>query len=238
MQSSGFTATRHLDDFIIVAGTGKYEASAGLALRETAPEEVMKRLEEASKQRASLIGEHYFAGYFRTSTGVENIVYMQSHNPLSDLDIRLLRVFSTNVAVAFDNLHLNREIANTQMELIHTLGEVVETRSHETGNHVFRVGECAQLLALKMGMSQADAEIVRIASPMHDLGKIGISDEVLGKPGTYLPAEFESMKNHTLIGHNILKASNRRILQAAATIALQHHERWDGKGYPQGLAGE
>ncbi len=238
MQASGFTATRHLEDFVIVAGTGRYEAASGLSLNEIAPPEVMARLEAASKQRASLIGEHDFAGYFRTSTGVENIVYMQSQNPLSDLDIRLLRVFSTNVAVAFDNLHLNREIANTQMELIHTLGEVVETRSHETGNHVFRVGECAQLLALKLGMSQADAEIIRIASPMHDLGKIGISDQVLGKPGTYLPAEFESMKSHTLIGHNILKASNRRILQAAAIIALQHHERWDGQGYPQGLAGE
>ncbi|MFO7655083.1 MAG: HD domain-containing protein [Candidatus Krumholzibacteriia bacterium] len=135
-------------------------------------------------------------------------------------------------------LDREREIAETQREVILTLGQVVESRSSETANHVRRVGEMSRRLALLAGLSVAEAERMWLASPMHDIGKIGIPDAILNKPGRLTPAEFEVMKDHTVIGHRILAGSRRPVLQAAAVIALQHHEHWDGSGYPHGLAGE
>jgi len=131
-----------------------------------------------------------------------------------------------------------QEIVDTQKEVIHTLGEVVESRSRETANHTVRVAEYSYLLACKAGLGEETAQLLRLASPMHDIGKIGIPDGILHKPGKLTPDEFTTMQTHAAIGHNILKESKRRILQAAAVIAFQHHEKWDGSGYPRGLKGE
>jgi putative two-component system response regulator len=133
---------------------------------------------------------------------------------------------------------LNAEIVATQKEVITTLGELVETRSLEVANHVRRVGEHAQILGRLAGLSEAEAELLQLAAPMHDVGKVGIPDAILGKPGPVTSEEFEIIKRHTTIGHAILSKSSRRIMQAAAMVAHQHHERWDGRGYPQALAGE
>jgi len=135
-------------------------------------------------------------------------------------------------------LTLNREMIETQLELLTTLGEVIETRSHETANHVRRVAAYSVLLGRKCGLSPEDLALLEAASPMHDVGKIGIPDALLQKPGKLTPEEFEIMKHHTVIGQRILRQSDRKLLASACTIALQHHERWDGTGYPRGLKGE
>jgi putative two-component system response regulator len=129
------------------------------------------------------------------------------------------------------------EIVETQREVIMTLGEVVESRSHETANHTRRVGAMSRELALLAGLPADQAELLRLASPMHDVGKIGIPDSILNKPGKLTDAEYTIMKTHAEIGHSILVGSERPMLNAAAVIAHQHHERWDGKGYPRGLQG-
>jgi len=100
------------------------------------------------------------------------------------------------------------------------------------------VGKMVQLLALRMGMDSDDAAILRLAAPMHDVGKVGIPDAILHKPGSLTEQEYKVMKTHTTIGWEILSKSERRIMRSAALVAHQHHERWDGKGYPNGLAGE
>ena len=130
------------------------------------------------------------------------------------------------------------EIIATQREVIHILGEVVESRSHETGNHIDRVAECAALLAELAGLNRRQCELLRMAAPMHDVGKIGIPDAILNKPGKLTDAEYEVMKTHAALGHAILSQSDRPILRAAAIVAHQHHEHWNGGGYPRGLAGE
>ena len=140
---------------------------------------------------------------------------------------------------AQEELHaLQEEIINTQKELIMLLGDVVEHRSKETANHVRRVAEISHLLAVKSGIDEQEADILRLASPMHDVGKIAIPDSILNKPGKLTPQEYEVIKSHTLIGFEILNHSKRRIMKTAAIAALQHHERWDGKGYPHALGGE
>ncbi len=133
---------------------------------------------------------------------------------------------------------LNKEIDETQKEIIFTLGESAEMRSKETGNHVKRVAEYSYIIGLGCGMNEKEVNILRLASPMHDLGKIAIPDAILLKPGKLTDEEFEGMKHHTTIGYDIFKNSDREILKAAATIALEHHEKWRGGGYPQNLSGE
>ena len=133
---------------------------------------------------------------------------------------------------------MQEDITDTQKELIYILGDAVEERSSETGWHVKRIAHICHLLAVKAGLSEDAAELIKLASPLHDIGKVGIPDAVLNKPGPHTPAEWEVMKTHAQAGHNLLGKSDRKILRMASTIAGQHHEKWDGSGYPIGLKGE
>ena len=141
-----------------------------------------------------------------------------------------------------DGIHqiesLSDEIINTQKEIIYTMGEIAETRSKETGNHVKRVAEYSKLIALKLGINEQEAEMLKLASPMHDIGKVGIPDNILNKPGKLTPEEFEIMKTHAQLGFDMLKHSSKAILQIAAIVSNEHHEKYNGKGYPRGLKGE
>lgn len=133
---------------------------------------------------------------------------------------------------------LNSEIIETQRELVTTLGEVVENHSRDTGNHVKRVAKISRFLGEKVCLSPKELDILEAASPLHDVGKIGVSEQILHKPGRLTESEFEAIKEHTNIGRDILQASNRELFASACSIAHQHHERWDGSGYPRGLKGE
>ena len=136
-----------------------------------------------------------------------------------------------------ENRSLYQEIQDTQKEVIFKMGAIGEFRSKETGNHVKRVAKYSKIIALKYGMSEKEASMLSEASPMHDIGKIAIPDEILKKPAKLTPEEFSKMKEHSQLGYDMLKGSSRELLQAAAILAYQHHEKWDGSGYPQGLKG-
>jgi response regulator RpfG family c-di-GMP phosphodiesterase len=133
---------------------------------------------------------------------------------------------------------LNREIEETQKEVVFTMGTIGESRSKETGNHVKRVAGYSKILALAYGMDENEAEMLKQASPMHDIGKVAIPDVVLNKPGKLTEDEFIIMEGHAELGYEMLKYSNRPLLLAAATVAHEHHEKYDGTGYPRGLKGE
>jgi response regulator RpfG family c-di-GMP phosphodiesterase len=137
-----------------------------------------------------------------------------------------------------DIKHLHKDIIDTQKEVIFTMGAIAETRSKETGNHVVRVAEYSKVFALQLGLGEEAAELIKQASPMHDIGKVGIPDAILHKPGKLTADEFNIMKTHAELGYTMLNHSKRPILVLAATIANEHHEKWDGTGYPCGLAGE
>jgi len=153
-----------------------------------------------------------------------------------------LKAFEDSQQVVIDNALaelkvLNQEIIETQKEVIFTMGSIGETRSKETGLHVKRVAEYSRLLARLSGLEEYEANLIAMASPMHDIGKVGIPDAILNKKGKLNADEFEVMKKHVTIGYDMLKHSDRPILRTAATIALEHHEKWDGSGYPKGLNG-
>jgi response regulator RpfG family c-di-GMP phosphodiesterase len=135
-------------------------------------------------------------------------------------------------------MELNDEIEETQKEVIYAMGEIGETRSKETGNHVKRVAKYSKELALLYGLTHEEANLLQMASPMHDIGKVGIPDAILNAPRKLDKDEWIIMQTHAQLGYNMLKTSNKKILQAAATVANEHHEKWDGSGYPKGLSGE
>jgi two-component system, response regulator RpfG len=118
------------------------------------------------------------------------------------------------------------------------LARAGEFRDEETGNHLMRMSRYSRLIAGAIGLDQDEAETVELAAPLHDIGKIGIPDQILLKPGKLEPVEWEVMRRHAVIGHEILKGSASKYVRMGALIALGHHERYDGSGYPNGLVGD
>jgi len=224
---SGFIATKNPDTkFHVLSATNNYTNFLGQPMDNVLPPSQSKTAETVYNKS------------FRSKHGHESLIYLENLKEITDWEKKLVAILMVNIAIASDNLFLNEEIEETQKEIIFTLGEFSEARSKETSNHVKRVAEYSKLLALKYGLSEQEAEILRLASPMHDVGKLGITDIILNKPDKLTTAEFEVIKSHGMIGYEILKHSNRKIMQAGAIIALQHHEKYNGEGYPYGLSGD
>jgi len=200
--------------------------------------ELMAQLDDARSNRISRLHGDTYVGYFPNASGKASLLVLKGVEEISDIDAQLLEVFCSGVAIAFDNILLTQEITDTQAELILRLGDVVESRSNEAGNHVRRMSQVCHLLAQASGMPDDETATLMHAAPMHDIGKIATPDAVLLKPGKLDAAEWEIMKQHPTVGLSILDGSSRPILKAAAVIAHQHHEKFDGSGYPQGLKGE
>lgn len=131
-----------------------------------------------------------------------------------------------------------QELVDTRLEIVRRLGKACEFRDNETGAHIERMSRYSYVLARKAGLSDAQATLVLNAAPMHDVGKIGIPDAILLKPGKLTPEEFEVIKKHPAIGAHILSGSDSPLIKLAEMIAHTHHEKWDGSGYPCGLKGE
>lgn len=235
---SGFTISISGDSIEIINGIGELKKCKETAYENI--ESVIKdRINIAVKKKEIVFGSNYIAGCYKSEleSDSEFAVYFYSEKDFEYIDENVLQIFSANILAAYNNIMLNKEIIETQKEIILTLGEVVETRSKETAFHVKRVAEISKFIASKLGLSDELSELIRMASPMHDVGKIGIPDAILNKPAKLTPEEYEFIKKHTIIGHEILKSSNRKILQTAAVIALEHHEWWDGSGYPRKISG-
>ncbi len=160
----------------------------------------------------------------------------------SELTSQKLKTSVITALRAYESLNkiavLNKELEKSQYELFFSLGEIAESRSKETSNHVKRVGEIAKLIALKDGASVKEAEQLNLAATMHDLGKLAIPEVIISKPGKLSAGEYEIMKSHAQIGYDMMMSSNKTILSMAALIAKEHHENYDGTGYPGGLKGE
>ena len=129
------------------------------------------------------------------------------------------------------------EIVQRERETVLRLSKAAEYRDPETGAHILRMAHYSEQIAKGLGLTQAEQELLLEAAPMHDIGKVGIADHILLKPGRLTPDEFEIMKQHAVFGYEILKGSSSRVLQAGAEIARAHHEKYDGSGYPNKLAG-
>ncbi len=237
-QENGFIAYNHKEDFRIIAGTGKYEPLIHKPLSSVMDNLPIETIFEEMKNKKFFYHkyEKYFIGYYKGFHGSENLIYLEGS--LNELNESLIKIFLTNYTFAFDRLFMNRNMMKAMENIILMLGETIEYRDGETGFHVQRVSKIIRLMAEKSGKSPAYCDDLGIASIVHDIGKIAISDSILLKPGKLTEEEFETIKGHTTIGYNILKGSEISTIKMAALIALNHHEKWNGMGYPGGLKGE
>lgn len=236
--NASFVALKLKNQYQILSSTGKYTPLLNKSVMDINEKTALDRIHQAIEKKAHHYGEDYIAIYFQTDTGSEHLLYMEGNNPLDLFDIELVELFIANVAVAYDNIHLRQESEETQREIIFGLGELTEARSEEVGLHVKRMAEYTKLLAKLCGISEKECEVMYIASTMHDVGKLAIPDAILNKPGKLTEEEFNVIKTHTTKGYEMLRKSSRPVMQMAAIMALQHHEKYDGSGYPQGLSGE
>ncbi|KFL33205.1 hypothetical protein JU57_12515 [Sulfurospirillum sp. SCADC] len=162
----------------------------------------------------------------------------KSETIFTNVDAELLLLISNYAASAIENAILYDRLRDTQTKIINKLASAAEFKDQETSKHTKRVGLYSALLAEQYGLSRDNISKIELAAPMHDAGKIGIADKIMLKPDKLTPEEFEIMKTHAQIGHDLLFDEENEYLKAAALIALEHHEKWDGSGYPHGKKDE
>jgi len=174
---------------------------------------------------------HYVIAY--TSVSMQ-----KTYTKITKDNLSIFQLMTMEISTILHNLLLTNEIKETQKELVFKMGSIAELRSQETGNHIKRVAQYAKILALHYGLSTKESLLLEEATPMHDIGKIAIPDYVLNKPGKLTKEEFEIMKTHAFLGYEMFKGSNKTLFKAASIIAHEHHEKWDGSGYPRNLKGD
>ncbi len=237
-ENSGVIALENDHDPIIVAATGKYESYIGKSLNEVEPLSDLSQWVSKAPVEDELIHVMQKGFIIRNASnqGKDNYIYIEGEQDQFDFD--LIKTFLSNYAVALENYILNNLINSTQKEIIITLGEAVEHHFDKSGSHIKRVSEMMYRFSLLNNFSYTESEVLKVASTMHDVGKIAISDDILRKRGKLSPEEFKLIQEHPVIGHQILSKSDLEIMRIAAEIALYHHERYDGKGYPLGVKGK
>lgn len=172
------------------------------------------------------------------------------HKPFDDTELRirvqnLLNIRSAQLSLAEQAAELNRKyedamarINRREEEIIWRLSKAIGIRDGDTGSHIDRVSYIAGMIAEELGLEQPHSRMIFLASPLHDVGKLGVPDSILLKPGKLTADEFREMQKHTELGAHILGGSSSKLIQIAETIAANHHEKWDGTGYPRGLKGD
>lgn len=225
------------EHFQIIAASGEYSRHLAGNAEEQLPDAIVQSLQQAFLRKQHVFGDGHYVLHFADSHACEALLYVGESGELDEVGQRLMQVFCSNVAIAFENLHLNQELFESQLDMVYLLAGAAESRSQETANHVRRVGMLAAMLGRLHGLDDTTCELLRYAAPLHDIGKIGIPDAILNKPGAHTAEETLIMRAHTEIGARLLGGSRRPVLRLAADIAISHHENWDGSGYPHGLSG-
>ena len=235
--SHGFVTINQNDAPNIVAATGKYEKYAGLSIKDI-PElkDIYYWMKHNNHFQEITKLDHGIIIKKSNKNSLNNYIFIEGNENIYDME--LISLFMTNYSIALDNFILNAMVTDTQREIIITLGEVIEKHFDDTNTHVMRISNMMYSFALLNGFSYQESELMKVASTMHDIGKIAIPDSILKKPGKLTPEEYEIVKAHPVVGYQILSKSKLNILKLAAEIALYHHEKYDGSGYPEGLIGK
>jgi len=176
-----------------------------------------------------------------TSERVIGALYVDSSsvaNFFNESDLDLLAAIGKQAGIAIHNTKLRNELKESHLETIFRLAVAAEYKDQDTAAHIHRISGYSETIARQMGLSDPEITLIRYASPMHDVGKLGIADAILLKPGRLTPEERAIMEQHTIIGSKILQDPHSELMQTSHDIALTHHEKWDGSGYPKGLKGE
>ncbi len=224
----------------IVAATGKFRPFVGRPVDES-PEtlrvaEQLNSLRDAPKEIVHVVEGGLVIASVVPSSTTQNFIYLEE--PVDRLDLDQVRLFLTNYSLTLDNFYLNQFVKGLQDDVLFMFAETIESHLRETVHHVRRVSMMVKELAQAQGFSADQTETIRLASALHDMGKIGVPSEILRKPGRLTTDERTVMKTHTTIGHDILASSELPVFRVGAQIAKSHHEHWSGPdGYPDHLNG-
>ncbi len=235
--SHGVAAFEQAGELRVIAGTGAYSDQEQQRAVDILPNECAHLLHDSALGFSSQMTSHGFICLYRAKPHHAGLLFLRDFKTRNELEEHLLKMFCHNALTAFENISLRTLLEDSQREIVYLLGDAIEHRSQETGFHLRRVSEISYLLAQKFGLSSDAATQIREAAPLHDLGKIAIPDTILNKPTKLDAQEWTVMKTHAKIGYQMLASSNKPLLQLGADIALEHHERWDGTGYPAGKRG-
>jgi len=223
---------------LIIACTGKYVCESDSLELSDISDDVKEKIQQVFNKKSHYSDAHCFVGYYQASANAASVLFIEFEDDNEHFKASLAELFATNVALILESLTKQKEIEKTQKELLFIVGEAVEARSKETGSHVKRVALICELLAIKLGLEDAFVEALRLAAPLHDLGKIAIPEHILHKPSKLEGDEWKIMQTHAQVGGDMLQKSTVSVSKLAARLAHYHHENWDGSGYPDGLAGK
>ena len=225
-------------ELYVFTGKGEYENKEGKRLEQVITGKELISCQQAYANKTMVCEDEYLVVYCDSKTKKGSLLYMSGlPRKLTETDRKLVEIFSNNVQIAFDNVLLNKDVEDTQREIIERLADAIET-SFGSKNHTQRMVKICEVLGRAANLSKQDLKTLCLAVPLHDIGKIKISDKIILKPGSLNEEEVREVLSHAEIGYNFLKDSNRPLIKTAALIARDHHEYWNGKGYPRGKSGE
>ena len=243
VDNSSLYLTRRQEDIFsetsekLISCTGKFSTASEQGF-ESLPPEVSSKINHAYQDKITILTDKEFVGYFTTGRKSASVLYVEFSGHASDLSAHMVELFATQAVLTFENLSRKEELETSQTELMYMVGDAIEARSMETGSHVKRVALYCEFLATKLDLPIDFIAALKIAAPLHDIGKITTPDRILHKPAKLDPDEWEIMKTHAAAGAQILNRSQLPIARLGARLAHWHHENWDGSGYPDGLKGE
>ncbi len=235
---SGLVGSCRLESMKLVAGCGRFTAYRSAHLTETLYEDPIISMLACVKDHRPIVTPNSFTAAYAPTNSTMGVIHIEQTEPFAPHTLDLIRLVSPNLVTSISCIITADNGLSRDVETMSTIHALVSTRSRETGKHVRRVGLTSEHLALLVGVGEREAETIGYAAQLHDVGKVGVPDNVLHKPGHLTEMEYQLMMIHTRLGHRILSANSSTLFSTAATIALNHHERWDGQGYPNKLHGE
>ncbi|MGS2721232.1 DUF3369 domain-containing protein [Paraglaciecola aestuariivivens] len=225
-------------ELYVFTGKGEYENTEGNRLEEVIKGHELESCKKAYANKCLVYEDDHLVAYCDSKSQKGSLLYMSGlPRKLTEGDKRLIEIFSQNVQIAFDNVLLTKDIEDTQREIIERLAHALE-ENFGSQNHTKRMVKICEILGRAAGLSKDELKTLCLAVPLHDIGKIKVSDSIILKKSSLDSEELKIVQNHAEFGYSLLKNSNRPLVKAAALIARDHHEYWNGKGYPRGKAGE
>ncbi len=237
----------HEGDYRVIAATGDFKPYINedleaikkiLGLKNCFEENIEKNATQDALNKVDESRKFYLGIHKPTiKSHTESYIYI-INGEITTENESFINLFLKNLSLSLDNFLLEQDTDEALYEMLSRMSSIVEARDGETGTHVYRVAEISSIIAKAVGFEKSELRDFKIASMMHDVGKIGIRDSVLLKPGKLTDEEFEYIKTHTTIGSKLFNKSNHQLLKFAKQISHYHHEKWNGTGYPDGLVGE
>ena len=244
VESSALYIARNQLDFdqnssnLIIACTGKYVSESDSLENSDIDESVKQMIKQAFDEKTHTSNDECFVGYYETSPNSSSVLYIEFEDEAEHFRSNLIELYATNVALILESLTKQLEIEKTQKELLYIVGEAIEARSKDCGAHVHRVSLICEKIADKLGLENEFVHAIRLAAPLHDLGKVAIPENILQKPGKLDEDEWQIMQTHAQVGSELLSHSKAKVSRLGVRLAHYHHENWNGTGYPDGLQGE